>query len=33
MKFQKDLQAREGDEDAPDVCTNYRFARRKMNPE
>jgi hypothetical protein len=33
MKFQKDLQAREGDEDAPEVCTNYRFARRKMHPE
>jgi len=33
LRFQKDLAGAEGDEEAPEVCTNYRFARRKERPQ
>lgn len=33
LRFQKDLAGAEGDEEAPEVCTNYRFARRKLAPQ
>ena len=33
LRFQKDLAGVEGEEEAPEVCTNYRFARRKERPQ